>query len=125
MPQDPNPMYWGAMDRYQAHYIVRVVSNEPDMYLARTKLDTHGRFAAKTVTGVSWEGPGHLADVLSKDVELCEMISRQGVRDASIFVEPMGDVVRIHGKWQNHEEFGVTKEQFEIYDRIAGHIKSL
>jgi len=33
--------------------------------------------------------------------------------------------VRIHGKWKNHFDFGITKEMFEIYDKIAGHIKTI
>jgi len=33
--------------------------------------------------------------------------------------------IRIRSKWDNHIAFGITKELFEIYDRIAGHIKSV
>jgi hypothetical protein len=53
------------------------------------------------------------------------MIQRQSVKDATIFVDPTDDAIRIYGKWKNSFEFGITKELFEIYDKIAGHIKSL
>ena len=41
--QDPNPSPWGAQDRFQAHYIVRVkdIENVLD-YTARTTLSTTG-----------------------------------------------------------------------------------
>lgn len=122
-PQDPNPMVWGAMDRFQAHCIVRVNESRPGDLLARTSLTTKGRFAEKTVESASWKGPGQLARRLNEDTDLNRMIAAQSVEDATIFVEPTGDVVRIHGKWKNHLEFGITPEMFHIYDRIAGHVK--
>lgn len=122
-PQDPKPMVWGAMDRFQAHYIVRAPEANPGDMLARTSLGTEGRFADKKVVSVSWNGPGQLARRLNEDQELNDMIAGQGIDDATILVEPTGDVVRIHGKWKNHLEFGITPEMFHIYDRIAGHIK--
>lgn len=125
MPQDPNPAPWGAMDRFQAHYIVNVTCDGPYIPLARTSLNTKGHFASKELESVYWDGLGPLPVTLNNDEELKNMILKQGVRDAAIFIEPTGDIVRIHGKWKNHLEFGVTKEQFEIYDRIAGHIKEL
>ena len=94
--QDPNPLPWGAENRYQAHFIVRkntgrAVSN----YLARTKLSTQGHFASKTVTKVAWNGPGSLAERLNEDTELNDMIARQSVKDADIIVEPTDGAVRI------------------------------
>jgi len=38
---------------------------------------------------------------------------------------PTDGVVRIRSKWDNHIAFGITKELFEIYDKIAGHIKAV
>ena len=124
--QDPNPLPWGAEDRFQAHFIVkknpgRAVSN----FLARTKLTTQGHFASKTVTKVEWNGSGSLAERLNEDVELNEMIAKQTVKDATIYVEPTDDVVRIRNKWKNHLDFGISEELFWIYDRIAGHIKQV
>ncbi len=124
--QDPNPIPWGAQDRFQAHFIVRkdagaAVRN----YLAKTKLTTKGHFGAKTVVKVEWNGPGSISSKLNEDNELNEMIAKQSVKYATIYVEPTEGVIRIRSKWDNHLAFGITKELFEIYDRIAGHIKAV
>ena len=124
--QDPNPLPWGAENRFQAHFIVkknpgRAVAN----YLARTKLTTHGHFAKKTVTKVEWIGSGSLAERLNEDAELNEMVAKQTVKDATIYVEPTEDVVRIRNQWKNHLDFGISEELFWIYDRIAGHVKQV
>lgn len=123
--QDPNPLPWGALDRFQAHFIVRrsISVNDRD-FVAKTILKTNGHFQAKTVESVSWNG-GRLAQVLNQDAGLNEQIARQTVKDASIFIEPTNSGVRIHNKWKNHLDFNITKDMFEIYDKIAGHIKSL
>ena len=124
--QDPNPQPWGALDRYQAHFIVRKdTGTGVGNYVAKTQLTTKGHFAAKTVEKVAWNGPGSLATKLNEDTELNEMIAKQSVKDATIYVEPTEGAVRIRGKWDNHLAFGITKEMFEIYDRIAGHIKAV
>jgi len=124
--QDPNPIPWGAQDRFQAHFIVRkdagtAVAN----YLAKTKLTTKGRFGEKTVVKVEWDGPGSVSSKLNEDNELNEMIAKQSIKDATIYVEPTEGAIRIRSKWNNHLAFGITKELFEIYDRIAGHIKAV
>ena len=123
--QDPNPLPWGAQDRFQAHFIVRKDSGESPLdFTARTRLTTQGHFGAKKVKAVNWEG-GQIAKILEQDSSLSEMIVKQSVKDATIFVDPADNVIRIYGKWKNSFEFGITKELFEIYDKIAGHIKSL
>ena len=122
--QDPNPLPWGALDRYQAHFIVRKDIENDMAFTAKTVLSTKGHFGGKQVTGVSWNG-GQLAEVLNQDSALNELISKQSVNDATIYVEPTETGVRIRNKWKNHLDFGITKEMFEIYDKIAGHIKSL
>ena len=53
------------------------------------------------------------------------MIVNQNPDDAVISVEPTNQGVRIYGKWKNSFEFGVSKELFDIYDKIAGHVKSI
>jgi len=123
--QDPNPLPWGALDRYHAHFIVRkdTGTNVVDC-AARTVLKTSGRFGGKKVVSVRWDG-GRLASVLNQDAELNEMISAQPARDAKITVEPTEGAVRIHGGWQNRHDLGISREIFEIYDRIAGHVKAL
>ncbi len=124
--QDPNPIPWGAQDRFQAHFIVRKdVGAAVGNYLAKTKLTTKGHFGSKTVVKVEWNGPGSLASKLNADNELNEMIAKQSIKYATIWIEPTDVAVRIRGKWDNHIAFGITKELFEIYNKIAGHIKAI
>ena len=123
--QDPNPLPWGAQDRFQAHFIVQ--QNPGDKLLnlpARTRLKTTGYFGSKKIIGVTWEG-GKLAEDLNADSSLNELIAKQSVNDAIIFVDPTDNGIRVYGKWRNSHDFGVTKELFEIYDKIAGYIKKL
>lgn len=121
--QDPNPLPWGAQDRFQAHFIVKQdPDSDPSLCTARTILSTSGHFGSKKITKVEWNG-GRLADELNGDIALNDMISKQSVDDATIFVDPVDGNVRIYGKWKNHFDFGITKEMFEIIDRIAGHVK--
>ena len=124
--QDPNPLPWGALDRYQAHFIVRKIAGSSAInYTAKTILSTQGHFGSKILTKVKWNGYGDLATKLNSDTELNEMIAKQSLKDATIYVEPTDTAIRIRSKWDNHIAFGITKELFEIYDRIAGHIKSV
>ena len=123
--QDPNPTPWGTQDRFQAHYIVRKnnIANVLD-YTTRTTLSTTGHFGSKKVTDVEWQG-GKISEALNSDTSLKEMIVSQTPDDAVISVEPTNQGIRIYGKWKNGFEFGVSKELFEIYNKIAGHIKSI
>ncbi len=124
--QDPNPLPWGALDRFQAQFIVRKNAGSCGInYTAKTSLSTKGHFGSKVITKVEWNGYGDLATKLNSDSELNEMIAKQTIKDATIYVEPTDTAIRIRGKWDNHISFGITKELFEIYDRIAGHIKSV
>ena len=124
--QDPNPLPWGALDRFQAHFIVKKNAEKAvPNFIARTVLSKKGHFGGKTISKVEWNGPGRLAVKLNEDTELNEMIAKQSIQDATIYVEPTDDVVRIRSGWDNHLAFGITREMFEIYDRIAGHIKSI
>ena len=123
--QDPNPLPWGAQDRFQAHFIVQQDSGEKVIdFTARTRLKTTGHFGSKKIIGVTWEG-GKLAEDLNADSSLNEMIANQSVNDAIIFVDPTDNGIRIYGKWKNSFDFGITKELFEIYNKIAGHIKKI
>ena len=53
------------------------------------------------------------------------MIANQSVNDATIFVDPSNNGIRIYGKWKNSHDFDITKELFDIYNNIAGHIKKI
>jgi hypothetical protein len=127
--QDPNPLPWGAQDRFQAHFVVQQdIGNDTESWrlrrVARTRLKTTGHFGLKKILGVTWEG-GKLAEDLNADSSLNEMIANQSVNDAIIFVDPTDNGIRIYGKWKNSFGFGITKELFEIYNKIAGHIKKI
>ena len=123
MTQDLNPISWGAQDRFQAHFIVNTRNDiSEEDFLARVKLETKGHFASKKVIGVEWIG-GTLADELNSDAELKNMMTRLSYEDAHITVEPTKGNVRIYGKWKDSYNFGITKELFAVYDRIASHIK--
>ena len=121
--QDPNPLPWGAQDRFQAHFIVRKQTEEPVDLTARTVLKTSGHFGSKKVTNVSWQG-GKIANTLNDDSVLNDLIARQSVDDATIIIDPTSKGIRIYGKWKNSFDFKLSKEQFEIFDKIAGHIKT-
>ena len=122
--QDPNPLPWGAQDRFQTHFIVRGNTDKNDSELvAETKLSTKGHFGSKKLIGVQWIG-GKIAETLNNDHELTSMILKQPLKDASIWIDPTKDGVRIYGKWKDSNEFGISKELFAIYDRIASHVKN-
>jgi len=127
--QDPNPLPWGAQDRFQAHFVVQQdIGNDVESWrlrrVARTRLKTTGHFGSKKIIGVTWEG-GKLAEDLNTDSSLNEMIANQSVNDATIFVDPTDNGIRIYGKWKSSYDFRITKELFEIYNKIAGYIKKI
>ena len=127
--QDPNPLPWGAQDRFQAHFVVQQdISNDVESWrlrrVARTRLKTTGHFGSKKIIGVTWEG-GKLAEDLNNDSSLNDAIAKQSVNDAIIFVDPTENGIRIYGKWKNSYDFSITKELFDIYNNIAGYIKKV
>ncbi len=122
--QDPTISHWGAEDKFQAHYIVRLDATRPEKYVAKTILKTEGHFGAKKVKSVSWNG-GLLAEELNKDTELNELIAKQSVRDATIFVDPATKEIRIYNKWENAYDFKITKDMYAIYNKIAEHVKKI
>ena len=124
--QDPNPLPWGAQDRFQAHFIVKKDTGANDIqYIAKTKLTTSGHFGSKKLVKIQWDGGDALTRKLNADSELNDMIAKQSIKDATIYVEPTDGAIRIKSKWDNHLAFGISKELFEIYDKIAGHIKAV
>ena len=122
--QDSTISPWGAQDRFQAHFIVKINVASPSKYVARTVLKTKGHFAAKKVESVTWDG-GLLADELNRDSQLNDLIAKQSVRDATIFVDPSDNGVRIYGKWEDSYEFKITKDMYAIYDKIAECVKRI
>ena len=121
--QDPNSPPWGAIDRFQARFVVRRDTGHGEDFVTRTVLKATGHFAAKKIASVSWNG-GRIAEVLNADTALSDMISGESTKDADIHIEPTSTGVRIRSKWKNHLELKIAKEMFQIYDKIAGHAKS-
>ena len=98
--QDPNPLPWGAQDRFQAHFVVQQeIDNDTESWrlrrVARTRLKTTGHFGSKKIIGVTWEG-GKLAEDLNADSSLNEAIANQSVNDATIFVDPTDNGILIY-----------------------------
>jgi hypothetical protein len=125
MVQDSNPFPWGAQDRFQAHFIVKskgLVTG--DDFPATTELKTEGHFGAKKAVRVQWVG-GNIARVLNSDDHLSSMILQLPYKDAKIWVEPTTNGIRIHGKWKSSYELSISKELFDVYDRIASHVKRI
>ena len=122
--QDSTISPWGAQDRFQAHFIVKINVANPSKYVARTLLKTKGRFAAKKIELVTWDG-GLLADELNKDSQLNDLIAKQSIRDATIFVDPSDNGVRIYSKWESSHDFKITKDMYAIYDKIAECVKKI
>ena len=122
--QDPLVSNWGAQDRFHAHFIVKINVSNPIDYVARTVLKTSGHFNGKNVESVSWDG-GFLAEELNKDSTLNDLIAKQSIKDASIFVDPSNNGVRIYSKWKNSHEFEITKDLYAIYNKIAEHVKKI
>ena len=123
--QDSTVSHWGAQDKFQAHFIVKTNVTNPSKYVAKTILKTKGHFGSKKTESVSWIGSGLLAEVLNKDNSLNDLIVKQSVRNATIFVDPSETGVRIYSKWQNAHDFQITKDLYEIYNKIAEHIKKI
>lgn len=122
--QDATISHWGAQDRYQAHFIVKITPSVPSKYVAKTVLKTKGHFGAKKINQVSWIG-GVLAEELNKDTQLNELISKQSIKDATIYVDPAANEVRMYSKWKNEHDFVITKDIYEIYNKIAEHIRKI
>jgi hypothetical protein len=122
--QDATISYWGAQDRFQAHFIVKIDAMHPTKYVAKTILNTEGHFGAKKIKSVSWNG-GLLAEELNKDAELNELIAKQSIKDATIFVDPAIKEIRIYSKWKNAHDFNITKDMYAIYNKIAEHVRRL
>ena len=93
--QDPNPLPWGAQSKFQIHFIVKKQIINYSDYVTKTKLITKGHFNSKKLLNVKWEG-GKLAKSLNADSDLHNLIN-QSIANATIFIDPLNDVVRIYG----------------------------
>jgi hypothetical protein len=123
---ETNQVPYGALDYYQVHYIVESKNHvyDPSLFLAKCHPITKGRFANKKIVDIKWEGE-QLANILTADLELEEMVKQILHEEGEIRIDPLEDHIRIYGKWRNEDHLKFNVETFEVADRIAGHIKKL
>ncbi|MCI0558850.1 MAG: hypothetical protein MN733_10165 [Nitrososphaera sp.] len=122
---DPNPLPYGALQYYQVHYIVQVESEENDAFLARCEPIANGHIGHTQVVGVQWVGLDEFAAVLQGDEKLTEMLKEVMLREGEVRVDPLGDHIRIYGKWNHEDKFAFNETMLEIADRIAMHIRQM
>ncbi len=116
----------GGVRTYRYNYVVLAKTDGlEDKLKAATKLIKKG-FLRKEVVGLKWEG-GYLAQLLNADSDLKTMLDREGLVECEIRPDKKNHRIRIRQKKfypRNMLPFP-TREAFEVYDRIAQHIRSI
>jgi len=111
---------------YRYNYVVSAkIDGLEDKLKAATKLIKKG-FLRKEVVGLKWEG-GDLAQLLNADSDLKTMLDREGLVEHEIRSDKKSQCIRIRQKkfYLRIMLPSPTREAFEIYDRIAQHIRSI
>jgi hypothetical protein len=122
---DATPLPYGALDRYQVHFIVETNGSvDTEQFLARCERITKGHFGDKRVVAVKWTGASAFADTLQNDARLTELLKRVLLREGEIRVDPLDNHVRIYGRWSYEEGLQPDEAMVEAADVIAGHIKA-
>jgi hypothetical protein len=122
---DPDPLPYGALDFYQMHYILKCETTDIDRFLAKCEPITKGLFKSRRVVDVRWTGSSAFADTLQNDRELTEMLKEVLLMEGHIRVDPIGNNIRIYGKWHNEHETHFNPAMAEVAERIAIHVNSL
>ena len=126
--------------RYDYHYVVRVkvAGLEPKLEAEFKPIEKRKGLFGKEVVGFQWKG-GELAQKLNSDSDLKNMLLKEGLHRLLIKPEKEHQCVRITpptGPATFSIDFGrhpsiigrealPTREAFEIYDKIAQHIRSI
>jgi hypothetical protein len=126
--------------KYDYHYVVRakVASLERKLKAEFKPIEKRKGFFGKEVVGFQWEG-GDLAQRLNSDADLKNMLLKEKIQRLLIKPEKEHQCVRITpptGGETFSFDFGrhpailgrkafPTREAFDIYDRIAHHIRSI
>jgi hypothetical protein len=126
--------------RYDYHYVMRVkvAGLESKLEAEFKPIEKRKGLFGKEVVGVQWEG-GELAQRLNADSDLKKRLLKEGVHRLVIKPEKEHQCVRITPPtgsktlsfdFGRHPEiFGrknfPTREAFEIYDKIAQHIRNI
>ena len=122
---DPNPLPYGALPYFQIHYLVEPVNvSTPSSYMAKCRAKTKGHFEEKRITEIEWVG-GRLAERLSSDKELTEMLKPLMLKEGEISIDPQKDRVRVYTKWKREDKLQFDPEFFQVVERIARTIKKL
>ncbi len=122
---DPIPLPYGPLQYYQVHYIVGVMSNDNNKFLARCRPITKGHFQTKRIIDVRWTGDDHFAKVLQSDTDLTELLKEAMIKVREITIDPQDDHIRIYGRWVHEDNLAFDPLMFEVADRIALHIKKI
>ena len=121
---DATPLPYGALDRYQVHFIVETTGADTEQFLARCERITKGHFGDKRVVAVKWTGSSAFVDTLQNDARLTELLKKVLLREGEIRVDPLDGHVRIYGRWSYEEGLQPDAALVEAADVIAGHIKA-
>ena len=122
---DPNPLPYGALPYFQIHYLVEPVNvSTPSSYMAKCRAKTKGHFEEKRITEIEWVG-GRLAERLSSDKELTEMLKPLMLKEGEISIDPQKDRVRVYTKWKREDKLQFDPKFFQVVERIARTIKKL
>jgi hypothetical protein len=126
--------------KYDYHYVVRekVAGLESKLEAEFKPIEKRKGLFGKEVVGFQWEG-GELAQRLNSDSNLKNMLLKEGIHRLLIKPEKEHQCVRITpptGAEALSFDFGrhpsiigrkafPTREAFEVYDKIAHHIRSI
>jgi hypothetical protein len=126
--------------RYDYHYVVRatVEGLERKLTAEFKPIEKRKGLFGREVVGFQWEG-GELAQRLNSDSDLKNMLLKEGIHRLLIKPETEHQCIRITpptGKETVSFDFGShltilgrkafpTREAFEVYDKIAQHIRSI
>ena len=123
--QDPNPLPYGALPYFQIHYLIEPVNiSNPSSYMAKCRAKTEGHFGDKKVTEIEWIG-GRLAEKLTSDKELTDMLKPFMLKEGEISIDPQKDRIRVYTKWKREDKLEFDPQFFQVVERIANAIKKL
>lgn len=123
--QDPNPLPYGALPYFQIHYLIEPLKiSNTSSYMAKCRAKTEGHFGDKKVTEIEWIG-GRLAEKLTSDKELTDMLKPFMLKEGEISIDPQKDRVRVYTKWKREDKLEFDPQFFQVVERIAGAIKKL
>ena len=123
--QDPNPLPYGALPYFQIHYLIEPLKiSNASSYMAKCRAKTEGHFGDKKVTEIEWIG-GRLAEKLTSDKELTDMLKPFMLKEGEISIDPQKDRIRVYTKWKREDKLEFDPQFFQVVERIAGAIKKL